>query len=63
LLNRRERLLFQPRMRRQSQVIVRRQIDDPAAIDRRVRGLPVVEHPQAPVEPLSFERVELVGEE
>ena len=35
LLDRRERLLLEPRVRRQPEVVVRREIDDLAAVDRR----------------------------
>ena len=62
LLDRRQRLLFEPRVRRQPEVVVRREIDDVAAVDRRARGLPVVEHAQTAVETLRFEGVQFVGE-
>ena len=62
LLERVERPLPQSRMRRQPEVVVRREVDDLAAVDRRARGLLVVEHAQAAVEPLRLERVQFVAE-
>src|SRR6516164_2451304 len=49
-------------MRRQPQVIVRRQVDDPLAIKRADRSLLVLEHPQAEVGALLLQVVELVAE-
>ena len=52
----------QPRMRRQAEVVVRRQIDDRAVVERGVRLLLVVEDAQVPIEVLLLERVELVAQ-
>ena len=58
-----ERALAQPRMRRQAEVVVRREVDDAAAVERRVRPLLVVEDAQAAVEALRLQGIELVGQE
>ena len=52
--------LAQPRMRRQAEIVVRRQVDDRFVIDRRVRLLLVLENPQLAVQLLFLEGVELV---
>ena len=52
LLQRRERFLLQLRMRRQAEVVVRREVDDLAAVDLRARSLRLVEHTQVAVEAL-----------
>ena len=62
LLDRFERLLPQPRVRRQTEIVVRREIDDRAVVERGVGLLLVVEHAQVPIEVLLLERVELVAE-
>ena len=55
-----ERRLAQPRMRRQAEVVIRREVDDLAMIERRLRLLLAFENAQVAVEPLLLERVELV---
>ena len=55
-----ERARAQPRMRRQPEVVVRREIDDRSVVERRVRPLFVFENAKAPVEVLLLQRVELV---
>ena len=57
-----ERLLPQPRMRRQTEIVVRREIDDRLVVERGVRLLLVVEDAQPAVEVLLLERVELVAQ-
>ena len=54
-----ERALAQARMRGQSQIVVRRKIDDGAVIERRLRFLFVFENAKLAVQPLSFERRQL----
>ena len=58
-VDRLERALAQPRMRRQPEVVVRREVDDLPVVDRRLRLLLVVEDAEMAVEALRFERVEL----
>ena len=62
LLDRFERLLPQPRVRREPEIVVRREIDDRAMVERGVGLLLVVEHAQVPIEVLLLERVELVAQ-
>ena len=57
LLQRRERFFLEPWMGRQSEVVVRGEVDDLAPVDSGTRGLLVVEHAQVAVEALRFERV------
>ena len=54
-----ERALPQLRVRRQTEVVVRRQVDDRAAVDRGARLLLVVEHAQPAIEALVAQRLEL----
>ena len=54
--------LAQPRMRRQAEVVVRRQVDAERPSTTRVRPLLVVEHAQLAVEALALEGVELGSE-
>ena len=49
-------------MRRQSEVVVRREVDDRSMVERRVRLLFVVEDAEAAVEILLLERLELVAQ-
>ena len=46
------------RMRGQPEVVVRREVHDRAAVERRVRALLVLEHPEVPVEALRLERLQ-----
>ena len=55
------RALTQFRMRRQTQVVVRREIDDRAMVEGRVGLLFTVEDAQATVQSLCLQRVEFVG--
>ena len=47
-----ERALAQPRVRGQPEIVVRREVDDRAVVDRRARGLLAVEHAQRAEESL-----------
>ena len=55
--------LAETRMRGQSEIVVRREIDDVVMIDGRRRLLLVVEHAQLAVEPLLLQGIELGGKE
>src|SRR3974390_500047 len=57
-----QRRLAQLGMRRQPQVVVRRQVDDPFAVERTHRRLLVLEHAQLEVGAALLQVVELVGE-
>ncbi len=57
-----ERPLPQHRVRRQTEVVVRRQVDDLTVVERALVGLFAVEHAQPPVESLLFQRIELGAE-
>ena len=57
-----ERALAQPRMRRQAEVVVRREVDDRAVVERGVRLLLVFEDAQVAVEALLLQGVELVAQ-
>ena len=61
-LDRLERALTQPRMGRQAEVVVRREVDDRLVIDRGVRFLLVVENPQLAIQLLLLQGVELGSE-
>ena len=56
LLDRFERRLLQLRMRRQPEIVVRRQIDDRLVIEGRVRLGLAVEHAQLAIEALLLQR-------
>src|SRR6185503_5713074 len=57
-----ERRLAQLRMRRQTEVVVRGEVDDGALVEGGVSFLLTVEHPQAAVQALRLEGVELLRE-
>ena len=56
------RALPQLRVRREPEIVVRRQIDDRSTLDRRVRPLLAIQHTHLPVEVLLVERVQVGGE-
>src|SRR5690606_6712248 len=62
LLDGLDRLRLQPGMRRQPQVVVRRQVDDGLAVEGCGTGLLAVAHAQLPVQPLVLQRLQFVGE-
>ena len=57
-----ERLCAQPRVRREPEVVVRREVDDRLVVDGGVRLLLVLEDAQLAVEVLFLQRVELLAE-
>ena len=57
-----QRSLAQPWMRRQPEVVVRREIDDRLVVERRPRALLLVEDAQAAIESLLLEAVQIVGQ-
>ena len=57
-----QRLFAQLRMRRQAEVVVRREIDDLAVIERGLVALFAIENPEMAVQALLFERVEFAGQ-
>ena len=54
--------LAQPRMRRQTEIVVRRQVDDRTVVEGGVRLLLVVENAQVAVEVLFFQGIELFAQ-
>ena len=57
-----ERPLAQTRMRRETEIVVRREVHDLAMVDGRFGPLLGGQHPQSPVQPLLLESLELVGQ-
>jgi hypothetical protein len=51
-----------PRMRGQAEVVVRREVDDLAAVEGGIGFLFAFEHAKAPIQTLLFEGIELGGE-
>ena len=62
LLHRFERPLTQARVRRQTQVVVRREVHDAAAVDGRVRPLLVLDDAEMAVQALCLQALQLVSE-
>ena len=57
-----ERVLAQPRVRGEAQVVVRREVDDLPAVERRARRLLGVEDAQGAVEALLFQGLQLLAQ-